>query len=317
MDGSVLALFDPIYDEQLAHGVSRSAGASKFARNMVKDFSFTQGVPGDASVASNQAQLSQIMGSLESPPSKQVPPQAARNVAETSRTHSQDAMYSSQAPSARSKPNPFGFRRLPAATAAIAPRQSDRNLALRTSALPHQQHIFTARSVSLPTKLTSHDRFTHTAGRLRAAMLGAIHTNRVVSLPEAAALNNHLSGAVHSHFSTLPTVDELHPLIDLTSPPRRTSVDHTTSQPATVLPAHFSLSNQPENRPSPPSSPELSETDIVVGSPTTGRSVNFLRYSLAPSTTNTDPSDHFSTVPSAAKPATALTEAQGGVALHV
>src|ERR1700733_6089244 len=98
MDGSVLALFDPIYDEQLAHGVSRLAGASKSARNMVKDFSSTQGVPCDASVASNQAQLSQIMGSLEPPPSKQVPPQTARIVAETSRTHSKDAKYPSQTP---------------------------------------------------------------------------------------------------------------------------------------------------------------------------------------------------------------------------
>jgi len=309
MDGSVLALFDPIYDEQLTHGVSRSAGASTSARNMVRGLPSTQSVPGDASVTSNQAQLSQIVGSLE-----QVPPQAARIAAETSRTHSQDAMHPSQAPSARSKPNPFGSRRLPAAT---APRQSDRNLALRTPALPHQQHIFTARSVSLPTQPTSHDRFTHTAGRSRTAMLGAIHTNRVVSLPDAAALNNHLSGAVHSHFSPLPTVDELYPLIDLTSPPRRTSVEHTISQPATVLPAQFSLSNQSENRPSPPSSPELSETDIVVGSPTTGRSVNFLRHSLAPSTTNTDASDHSSTVPSAAKPATVQTEAQGVGTLHI
>lgn len=316
MDGSVLALFDPIYGDKLPQEISRAASASMSGHNMVSGSSPTPNVQGDASIASHQP--SQVM---RPPPSNlldaSTPSQSERIMGRNLRTHSQGTMCSSssQLPSARSKPNPFGSRRFPAITAATVSRQSDRNMGFRTSGLPYQHHLLTARSVSLPTKLTNHDRFAHIAGRPRVALHGAVHTNRVVSLPEAetAALNNHLPGAIHSRFSTLPTVDELQPLIDLASPPRQTLVDHATSQsavPATALPAHPSLPSPPENGPSPTSSPEseLSETDILVGSPTTGRSINFLRHrhGQAPSTT---------TAPDATTPTIMQTESQGLEAL--
>lgn len=288
MDNTVLALFDPIFDEQFSHEKPSSAPTS--GHNMVVDSLPTQSSQGDASIASHQAQQAQITTSLESHPSKQhqapTPSQSTRIVNERPGTYGHDTMYTSQVPPVRSKPKPFGSRRLPIAT---APRQSDRNIA---SVPPYQYHIPTARSVSLPNKPTSYDRLNYAAGRPRVVMLGAVHTNRVVSLPEVAILTNRLSGVAHSHLSTLPTVDELQPLIDLTSP-HRTLVDDIPPQPAVSSAAplvHSSFSNSSEDGPSPPSSPELSETDVLVGSPTTGRSVNFLR-NLAHSTSKTDSPD--------------------------
>jgi hypothetical protein len=310
MGSSVLALFDPIYD-QLSREILSSAPTS--GRNTVVDSPPTQSAQGDASIASHQAQQARITTSLESPPSNQpeasAPSQSARIMNARPGTHGHGAMYSSQVPPARSKPKPFGSRRLP--VAAIAPRQLDRNIALGTSVLTYQHHLSTARSVSLPTKPTSHDRFNHTVDRSRVAMLGAVHTNRVVSLPEVAALTSRLSGAPHLHFSTLPTVDELQPLIDLNTPPRRTLVTPQAAASSTALLVQSSFPNPLQDDPSPPSSPELSETDILVGSPATGRSVNFLRYDLAPSTRTTDSLDPPPATPWTTKPTTAENESQG------
>lgn len=144
------------------------------------------------------------------------------------------------------------------------------------------------RSVSLPMTLSEprYSRLPHVHGH--PALTAAVHSNRVVSVPEATMPSVQSKSLLYSQGPILPTVDELHPLIDLSSPPHKGShMDLSMAvggSPTSSVLIHSSFSKSSDGF-SPPSSPEFSEAEIIVGSPTTGRSEGFLRgVRHAPST---------------------------------
>ncbi|KAF8320854.1 hypothetical protein DL93DRAFT_1742782 [Clavulina sp. PMI_390] len=177
-------------------------------------------------------------------------------------------------------PHPFVSRRSRYVGPNPAPKYPSTRDVRVSSAARHSAHNFSAiRSVSFP----SHVNGLNASPRPRSTLGTSLHTNRVVSLPEKTSSVGSMRFASHSQEPSLPTVDELQPLIDLSTPPRAKHLDADMSPNSSMI-VHTSFSASSDDAPSPPSSPEISETEIIVGSPNIGRADSFLhRYPQASS----------------------------------
>lgn len=136
-----------------------------------------------------------------------------------------------------------------------------------------------SRSVSSPVTSAENSSLGQLFPRRRAPLSTSIHSNRVVSLPEGAALSAHFKFHSHPQAPSLPTVDELHPLTTVVSPDRLAVSDLSitaTASPSGSMIVHTSFSSS-ENDASPPSTPGADEAEFVVGSPSRGRSGSFFR----------------------------------------
>lgn len=300
MDNSVLALFDPIYDDQPgasilppAHTPTSTSVSTKSSRSGM--------VPTSENDASN-ASRSTVEGQL----TKHVSERDSNALAATSvsqspimapegaQIRSVRSVATSSLSQLRLNGKPFIAGRLPhGADSSIRLTPSHPStrisapLAAISAAGSRQIDQSGPRSVSLPINLTDPLHTVHPKPHGRTAILTAVHTNRVVSLPEYPSTSSLLVGS-HSQASTLPTVDEMHPLIDLTSPkPYKSRADHyetVSSSPTGSLIIHSSFSKESEDCPSRSSSPDFSEESIIVSNPATGRSNSFLRrYTSDPS----------------------------------